>query len=419
MSEQVKQKFSFPTSNKLLWRRLRSHWHEQSAIIRTAADWTVLLYILIPGGLLGGRLYYGFWNDALPAWSVGLPFMLIPSILVLLLCRGGLVLLLQEGDLLFLRQRQQWINTIISGGLIYSLIVTSLKFCLAFALLLPFLIRGFGMSASEVWALFALTLACSWCIKLLGHLVKVQKQGLRRWLWLFLAISVPNAIYFRVVTLWYNRPLVMLLIAVLFTVLTVFAFRWRLNMRGTFMNDVREDYKQRMKIAAILLRNVLDKPRPTRHKPWIFRKSQPLLKSKTAEGRFSAAAIKALMRNPAHLKIYLAFTAVSAVAILIIPSGFKWLGFIVLTSLMTFWLFSFWSLFAGDDFVGILPFTKEQKADAGMHAVPILLLPFTIINSAIICLMLYGWFGLVLFIPVGYMVGLFISRIFGTFRLGK
>ncbi|AIQ33688.1 hypothetical protein R50345_02870 [Paenibacillus sp. FSL R5-0345] len=419
MSKQGQRTFAFSNSKQLFRRRLFSHWREQSAIIRTAADWTVLLYILIPGGLLGGRLYYGFWNEALPAWSVNLPFMFIPSLLVLLICNGGLVLLLQEGDLLFLRQRQRWINTIVFRGLLYSLFVTSLKFCVAFALLLPFLIRGFEMTSFEVWSLFALTLACSWCVKLLGHLVKVQKQGWRRWLWLFLAISVPNAIYFRVASLWNDRPLFILLSAVVFTVVAIIAFRWRLLMRGTFMNDVREDYKQRMKIAAILLRNVLDKPRPTRHKPWIFRKSQPLLKSKTAESRFSAAAIKALVRNPAHLKLYLAFTAVSAVAILIIPSGFKWLGFVVLTSLMTFWLFSFWSLFVGDDYIGILPFTKEQKAEAGMHAVPILLLPFTMVSSALICLSLYGWWGIILFVPVGYMVGLFISRIFGTFRLGK
>lgn len=67
MSKQKQRGFAFPTSKKLFWRRLFSHWREQSAIIRTAADWTVLLYILIPGGFLGGRLYYGFWNEALPA----------------------------------------------------------------------------------------------------------------------------------------------------------------------------------------------------------------------------------------------------------------------------------------------------------------------------------------------------------------
>lgn len=419
MSKQARLSFAFPTAKRLFWRRLFSHWREQSAIIRTAADWTVLLYILIPGGFLGGRLYYGFWNDALPAWSLELPFMIIPSLLVLLLCSGGLLLLLQEGDLLFLRQRQRWINTIMLRGLIYSLVLTSLKFCVAFALMLPFLIRGYGMSGEAVWALFIVTLTCSWCVKLLRHNVKVQKQGWQRWLWLTLATTIPCGIYFRMVVLWNHRPVLLLLMAIPFAAVAVFALRQRMVMRGTFMNDVREDFKQRMKIAALMLRNVLDKPRPTRHKPWIFRKSQPLLKSKTAESRFSVAAIKALVRNPAHIKLYLSFTAVSMVAIFIVPSGFKWLAFAVLTSLMTFWLYSFWSLFAGDDFIGILPFTKEQKAEAGLQAVPILLMPFTILCSALICLSLYGWWGLVLFIPIGYMVGLFISRMFGTFRLSK
>lgn len=419
MSKQGQRAYAFPTSKRLFWRRLFSHWREQSAMIRTAADWTVLLYILIPGGLLGGRLYYELWNDALPAWSVDMPFMFIPSLLVLLLCRGGVLLFLQEGDLLFLRQRQHWMHTIMLRGLFYSLIVTSLKFCAAFALLLPFLMRGYGMLSTEVWALFVLTLACSWCVKLLGHIVKVQKQSWRRWLWLILAISVPCGIYFRAAVLWSHRPVFMLMAAVFFAIVAIFALQRRLVMRGTFLNDVREDYKQRMKIAALLLRGVLDKPRPTRHKPWVFRKSQPLLKSKTAESRFAAAAIKALVRNPAHIKLYLSFIAVSALAILIIPSGFKWIGFVVLTLLMNYWLFSFWSSFAEDDFVGILPFTKEQKAEAGLRAVPILIFPFTMICSALICLSLYGGFGLILFVPVGYMVGLFSSRIFGAIRLGK
>lgn len=88
MSKQGQRAFAFSNAKQLFRRRLFSHWREQSAIIRTAADWTVLLYILIPGGLLGGRLYYGFWNEALPAWSVDLPFMFIPSLLVLLICNG-------------------------------------------------------------------------------------------------------------------------------------------------------------------------------------------------------------------------------------------------------------------------------------------------------------------------------------------
>lgn len=108
--------FAFPAARNLLRRRLFSHFREQSAIIRTAVDWTVLLYILIPGGLLGGRFYYGYWNGNLPGWFSHVPFVVVPSLLAILLATGGIVLLLQEGDLLFLRQRQNWISTILKGG---------------------------------------------------------------------------------------------------------------------------------------------------------------------------------------------------------------------------------------------------------------------------------------------------------------
>ncbi|WP_156830201.1 ABC transporter permease [Paenibacillus sp. HW567] len=411
--------FAFPTAQKLFRRRLTSHWREQWAIIRTAADWTVLLYIIIPGGLLGGRFYYGLWNHALPSWVTALPFMLLPVLLAILVATGGMVLLLQEGDLLFLRQRVDWIRTIVLRGMVYSLIVTALKIAAVYVILLPFIVRGYGVSPGAAWALLAMTIACSWCVKLLGHIVKVQRQGFRRWLWLIPAVTVPCAIYIRAALYWKDRPLLLLLTTAAFAAVAAWAIRCRLGLRGTFMNDVREDYKQRMRIAALMLRGVLDKPRPTRHKPWIFRKSQPLLKSKQPESRFTAAAIKALLRNPAHFKLYLQFTGVGLVAVLIVPSVLKWLIFALLIALMSYWLSSFWLLFSGDDYIGILPFTKQQKAEAGSKALPIMLMPFALLCSAAVCLPLYGWWGLVLFIPIGGVAGYMIASMFSAFRFAK
>ncbi|MBT2291783.1 ABC transporter permease [Paenibacillus albidus] len=419
MREQQRNSYALPTARRLFGKRLVSHWQEQIAIIRTAADWTVLLYLIIPGGLLGGRLYYGYWNETLPAWSTALPFLVIPLLLALLMCTGGMLLMVQEGDSLFLRQRQGWIRTLMLRGIVYSLTVTALKISAVFVLLLPFLIRGYGLPSAVVFGLWLATITCSWCIKLLGHIVAVQRQGFRRWLWLIPAITVPCGIYYRAVLFWDSYPVLLWATAVLFAAVSGFAAAYRLSMRGTFMSDVREDYKQRMQIAALLLMGVLDKPRPTRHKPWIFRKSQPLLSTKLPENRLSAAAIKALIRNPAHLKLYLQFTGVSIAAILIVPVVLKWLFFIILTSLMTYWLHSFWSIFAGDDYIGLLPFTKEQQAEAGSRAVLILLLPFTLICAAAVCLSVYGWWGVLLFIPVGAVAGFLISRLFSAIRLER
>lgn len=408
--------YAFPTAQRLFRRRLLSHWREQWKIIRTAADWTVLLYLIIPGFLLGGRFYYDFWVEPLPAWSTVLPYLVVPSLLAMLISRGGLLLFLQEGDLLFLHQRQRWVKAIMLRGLVYSLGVTTLKIIAVFVVLLPFIVRSYNVPMSAAIALLILTIAAGWCVKLLGHLVRVQRQGWRKWLWQILAIGLPCGLYLRMAILWHDRPGLLLTVAGVFVAVTITAIQGRFTLRGTFMNDVREDYKQRMNIASLLLRGVLDTPRPTRHKPWIFRRSQPLLRSSQAESRFAAAAIKALLRNPAHMKLYLSFAAVSGVAIFIVPAVLKWLVFIVLNALMAYWLHSFWSLFSGDDFVGILPFTKEQKSEAGAKAVSILLIPLSVASAGVICLQLYAWWGLLLFIPVGSLAGIIIARILGTFR---
>lgn len=414
-----RQSYAFPTAGSLLRRRLFSHFREQSRIIRTAVDWTVLLYILIPGGLLGGRFYYGFWNGELPGWFSQVPLVMMFSLLAVLLATGGIVLLLQEGDSLFLRQRQSWISTIITGGIVYSLVVTTLKIAAVFALLLPFLVRGYGLSPAAVWGLLALTLACGWAVKLLGHLARVQRQGFRLRLWLVPAVVVPCGVYLRLALFWKDAPVLLFIAAAVYAAVAALAFSSRLRLRGTFMSDVREDYKQRMRIAALLLRGVLDKPRPTRHKPWIFRKSQPLLASREPESRFAASAVKAMLRNPAHLKLYLSFTGVALIAVLISPVVLKWLLFAVLTSLMAFWLSSFWLLFSGDDYIGILPFSKVQKADAGTKAMPILLMPFAVLCAAAVCIPAYGWWGILLFPVVGAAAGLWIGRLFSMIRFAR
>ncbi|MDT3428470.1 ABC-2 type transport system permease protein [Paenibacillus forsythiae] len=410
--------YDTPDPGRLLRMRLVQHWKEQLGIIRTAADWTVFLYILIPGALLGGRYYYGFWKEPLPAWIHLLPYAVLPALLALLM-QGGMLLLLHEGDLLFLRQRKEWIRTIMLGGILYSLSVTVLKIAAGFLILLPFLVRGYGLSESGAGALLVLSLCCGTCIKLLAHNVRVQKQGWRRWLWLLLAAWLPSGLYIRAAIAWSAHPALLLLAAAVYAAVAAAGLRARLVLRGTFLGDVREDFKQRMKIAGLLLRGVIDKPRPTRHKPWIFRKSQTLLRFGSPESRLAGASIKAFIRNPGHFKLYLQFSGVSAAAILIVPGMLKWAVCIVMVFLMASWLVSYWKVFAGEEFIALLPFTKERKADAGSLAVPILLLPFSLLCAAVASILLYGWWGLAVFIPAGAAIGIMAARVFTAFRLAR
>ncbi|WP_191089639.1 ABC transporter permease [Paenibacillus spiritus] len=404
---------------RLLRRRLTGHIREQLGMIRTVADWTVMLYLIIPGLLLGGRYYYGYWQEPLPGWSLNLPLALLPGILALGIVSGGLLLLLHEGDLLFLRQQQRWVRTLMLGGTAYSLLLTALKLLAVWGVMLPFLIRGYAVSWPSALALAALTLACGWCVKLLRHLVLVQRQGWRRWLWLIPAAGVPAGLYVRAVSAWMQTPALLWLAAAVYLAGAALALRTRLSLRGSFTGDVREDFKQRMRIAAFLLSGVIDKPRPTRYRPWIFRKSQTLLATAPAEKRLTEAGIKALVRHTGHLKLYLQFLGVSLAAIFIVPYGFKWLVIGVLLAMLSFWLVSFWKSLMGEEFAALLPFSKEQRAVAGTRAVLLLSLPYSALTSLLAAVQLYGWWGIVFFLPAGFGLSWVLAGMFAGMRLER
>lgn len=60
--------------NAIFRRRLVSHWSYQRSNIGAVVDWVIMLYILIPGLLLGIGLYRDFLTRPLPAWIELIPF---------------------------------------------------------------------------------------------------------------------------------------------------------------------------------------------------------------------------------------------------------------------------------------------------------------------------------------------------------
>lgn len=409
--------YATPGARRLFALRLRSHVRSQWAAIRLVADWTVLLYLIIPGLLIGGRIYFEYWTGALPAWSDYLPFALVPG-LFFLSVQGGALLFVQEADLLFLRQRLGWLKPVMLRGLAYSIAVTAAKPVLLWALALPWLTKVFGLSYGENGLLLALTFAAACAVKLAMHLLRVTYRGRRRWLRQTPVFALLGGLYFQAALRLQDAPGWTAAAIAVFAAAAFALLRLRIGLIGTFMNDVREDQKQRMRLTGLLLSQSIEKPRPTRHKPWIFRRSQPLLRSRTPEGRLAASGIKAMIRHPSYLKLYLQFTGVSLAAVWISPVWLKWALLAVLSLLLSYWLVSFWLTFTEDDFIRLLPFTKEQSGAAGSQAILLLQLPHGLLTAAAVCLPAFGWWGLLAFLPAGAGAALLASRLFGAIKLG-
>ncbi|MDR0268554.1 ABC transporter permease [Paenibacillus sp.] len=415
--------YLFRTPGSLFRRRLWSYFKEMAAIFRSVADdWTVFVYILIPGLLFGGRLYYGLWNEPLPEWASKIPFPIIPLMLLAVASMGGVILLIREADVLFIVQRKRWVRAIMLRGSLYSMAAAALKTAFVFLLILPFLIRQFHESGMLAGSMLAFTIVFGWVHMWIRHLVRVQTSGWRRWLLYIPFVMLPAFFYLTFMIVFKSRSEILLIGTIVLALFVMLLLRMRLRLRGTFMNDVQEDLTRRTRLTAIVLSQSVDKPRRIRRKTWIFRRSRPLFRSVQPSKRIAGTMVKALLRHPGQRSLYLRFAAVSIpVFFLPMPSGVRIIVYAALHLLIVYWLFLQWFSFKEDPFVSLLPWPDDMGIQASILAVRTLLFPYAVIISALI-LFTSGamiWIAAIGFIPLAAGVTWVVPEVLRMFMMNK
>ncbi|MEC0093296.1 ABC transporter permease [Paenibacillus macquariensis] len=279
--------YQFRGAGALFWRRLKEYFRSQASVFRSISDWTVWLYLLIPGVLLSARLYYGLWVEGLPSFSEALPAGIFPSLMLLIIYRASILLFVQEGDVLFIRMAKRFMSGIMLRGAIYSMTMIGIMITLGFVVLLPFLVQRLDMSTVEATSYLLLSITMGWTVAWIRHLVSVNYIGWRRTLLLIPTVGAPCFLYTQVSLLWRAEPLWLFVISLLLVFTVILLIRVRLKMQGTFMNDVQEDNKLRIRFTSLILTQAVDKPRATRIKTWMFRTSPYLYRSRSADRRLA------------------------------------------------------------------------------------------------------------------------------------
>ncbi|MWV45611.1 hypothetical protein GRF59_18520 [Paenibacillus sp. HJL G12] len=421
MTGRKNEGYLFPSPASLFRRRLRSHFKDTAAVVRSVADdWTVFLYVLIPGLLLGGRLYYGLWKEPLPEWSGQLSFAVIPVVLLLITFMGSVLLLVREADVLFIVQRKKWLQGIMLRSGLYSMASAAVKTSVCYLLLLPFLVRQFHEHSLFISCCLALTISFEWVLMWSKHLIRVQADGWRRRMLYIPFVFIPAILYVTVVILFRHQPVVLGVGAGILAVLSLLLLSMRLRLRGTFMNDVQEDLVKQTSLTSLALSQAIDKPRRIRRKTWVFPKSGPVFRSTAPAKRIAGAMIKSLLRYPRQRLLYLQFTSVSSVVLISLPAGIQILVFAALQALLVYWLFLQWFNFREDAFVSLLPWPDEPSFQAEILAVRTLILPFAVVTSAIVMFTrVVPWVAAFGFIPLAVAVCVVVPYAMLMFLLNK
>ena len=365
-----------------------------------------MLYILIPGLFLGGGLYLEWWSTPLPAWVEWIPYQSAAALLLFMFF-GSVLLFVEEGDMLFLRQTPGWMKGLMIRGIGYSIGVTTLKALLFLFIVLPFLLRAFQLDAWTLtaWALLAAGTAS--CANLVVHRIRVRFVGIKKWLYSMFMRWLSVSFYLMIITALKGLPAAVAAAGVLLMAVTVLLVRFRLSMKGSFTADVREDARIRMRLTDKVLVQAVGRPPRVRSKVWLFRKSGRIYRSSAPDKRFAEAGVKAFLRSPESLLLYVQFSAVGIPAVFFPPFIIKLIVFAALMLLLSYLLNTKWIAFAESDFSLVLPFSGAQQQSAGTLAVRTLMIIPAFILSLTFGLSLWpDWTG----IGVGVILA-FISSV--------
>ncbi|MFD1177442.1 ABC transporter permease [Paenibacillus puldeungensis] len=402
------------TAHKLFVRRWTDRMREQFKILRSIVDLTILLYIGIPGLLLGGRAYYGLWSEQLPGWVASLPYLLVPFFLLFFVfVFAGLSLYIEAGDVLFLRQRPLWIRGLMLRGCMVGLVKQALFLGAAFLLLWPVFARHYGFSSTEIGILYAGTFTIKAVLMLASNILAVLTKGWRRIVLSYLSLTLLSTIYVAWALSGIERPWSNAVYFAL-SIVVAGALGWcRFRIQGRFDAEVREEERQKTKLTALLLASAVDRPKAPHQnaKPWLFRHVRRMLPSRSPEARIAETLVKSFFRG-SELKLYIQFTLAGLAAILLPPYPGNTIVYILVLLLLIFWLNSHRRAFFARELMKILPLDKGMEYQCAAPSMLMLLMPAVICFTAGFGIKAFPvWWGL----PVAIFGGILVTGILASF----
>jgi len=407
------------TPIRLYRRRQREHFNGQLKNLKLAVDWTVWVYLLVPGLLYLIGWYSSLWTKPLPTWAIELTVPILTGVIDIVMLSGGVLLFVEEADMLFLKSRPLWMRTLMKQGLIRACLLHLGKMIVITALTAPLWSRVYGMSFTPI-ALLALWFGIvASCQAIALHIIKVRYTGWRRWIQLLSAAIAMGFVTIRT-TSWMDgeiwRQLAGIFVGILLLLTLV---QMRLWMKGTFEGDVREDLRGRLKMTALLLSQSVSKPKVPRTKTVIFRKRRRLLRNRSISNRTAETAYKAFFRDSSTMKLYLQLGSLSTAAVMLPPFPVNVIVCCLLIIMLTLLFYRSWDVFATSDYVQLLSYDPAALHRAGLMMVRMLFIPLGLLMGLALGITWLGWLASVVVAAAVVAFGLFCLSVGGWIRLTR
>ncbi|MFB9274970.1 ABC transporter permease [Cohnella cellulosilytica] len=379
------------TPARLFAERAAAFWKAIWGCWRTVLDWTVCLYILLPGIFIAVGTYRDFMRDP-PAVLAEFPLYPILLFLTLLQLAGKYRTFAEAGDGLFLYRNSGWRRGFGRMGFVYGGASRLLVSFAAAAALSPILLPVFGLSAASLAALAVYYAAAGLLWTMLRDRIALSWRGWRRWL---ASLPAGAAFVFGAAELAAKgaaNPGMTLLLGAAFLAAACLLLLLRLRKRGTLLHEIATENEIYAAFVGWILMDTLEKkPIPRRSKPILFSRSQPLLKHRNNDvDRLADSWMKSVVRRPDLLKQLLYFLWAGAAAIALTPIPLAVIVWLALPFLVSASLRRQWKQWMSEPYVALFDWQDAAEKEASRKAALRLALPLVLLWALLIALRI-GW----------------------------
>lgn len=333
-------------SRQLFYDRVIRNWKFQSQVFRSVADWTVVLYILIPAVIFCTAVYFSWWKE-LPEWLDNIPFIIPFFFLYLLSWSGNIRTFIVEADKVFLVKKPELLSGLKRRAYLYSFLQQLLVICAGFSCLLPFLLNYYLLSWQEIIVLFVYFRSLQACLLFLKYPIRKVVSTFRKsiiTLCLFLVFNWCSQWMYRIIDSGYHLPVYVISISVL--ILSILLSLKAIGKKGSLDIHIEMEQERKSSITQFIFMASPQIEKPVvirRKKPLLFRNSKRIFKKRTPINGLIELFIKIVVRNSSYFYGYFMLINSTTWAIILVPP--LWLKLTIFTAfcfMMYGWLFSLW-----------------------------------------------------------------------------
>lgn len=333
------------SSFRIFCDRVRRDYLYQYGIIKSVADWTVMLYIIIPFTIAGGIIYRSWWIE-LPDWSIFLSLRLIAISAYLLCWTGSFRTFVQEADGMYLIQHTRKFIAMKKWALSFSIFKAFLKIGIFVIVSLPFFLYEFSLSIVEMISFFSFFIALH---MLLLSIRTVMYSVRDRWIGKIYSLLLFFLLFF-IIVFEANRVYEFaysISFAAVFLLITLFLYRPRVLSIKYFQEEFVQENEARLRYM-----NKVFAASPSMEKPKIIKRKRPILFSnsarifskRTPENGFIEIFLKVISRNFSYLVGYFQLISGTLVAIVLLPPLiFKVIVALGFVFFIMFWVNNLWN----------------------------------------------------------------------------